>query len=80
MAAIIDHSNEVHPESATTYDVTAVSEDRQYVPLTASASYSAAVAIAQARSQDAHWSALLVKDARSGLIVATYVDGKRHPA
>jgi hypothetical protein len=60
-----------------TYDVTAVSEDGQYVPLAADAGISAAYEIAQARSQDAHWSEVQVKDSGTGELIAAYRAGRR---
>ena len=71
---IIDHSNrELAP---VTYDVTAVSNDGQRVPLIAGAVIYSATAIAQNRSRDAAWSAVEVREAGTGQVVATYADGE----
>lgn len=63
------------------YDVTAVSEDRQYVPIIADAPESVAQEVARRTSEHDAWSAVLVKDNdRGGVIAHTYVNGKRQPA
>jgi hypothetical protein len=58
-----------------TYDVTAVSHDDQRVPLTASTSYSTAHAIARPRSMDEAWGAVEIREADTGSVIATYIDG-----
>jgi hypothetical protein len=69
-----------HPERPTeTYDITAVSHEREHVPLVAGTTIYAANDIARARSGDDQWSAVLVKIARTGQITDTYVNGKRQP-
>ena len=67
------------------YDVTAISEARDYVPIAADVpELETAEQIARDLSSKpvrVRWSAVLVKDnGRGGLIVATYVDGKRQPS
>jgi hypothetical protein len=62
------------------FDVTGVSDDRQYVPLIADAPEDVAQEIAKRKSMQDGWSAVLVKDNdRGGLIAHTYVNGKRQP-
>lgn len=61
------------------YDVTGVSNDREYVPLLANVdTREHACNMAQDYSSLA-WSAVLVKIASSGQITDTYVNGKRQP-
>lgn len=59
----------------TTYDVTAVSHDGQYVPLIASADYSAAHEVACPRSADEEWARVEIREAQTRRVIFTYVDG-----
>jgi hypothetical protein len=75
---IIDHSK--REQAPVTFDVTAVSPDGQYVPLTAGTVIWTACEIAKARSRDAAWAAVQVRESRTGRIVATEVNGERQDA
>ena len=67
-----------------TYDVTGVTDQREYVPIAADVrGLEYAEGIARERSADKSvipWSAVYVKVARSGQIKATFVDGERQPS
>jgi hypothetical protein len=66
-----------HPDRPRfTYDVTAVSPDGQHVPLTAGSDISAASEIARARSRDAHWAEMQVRETSTGDLTARYRDGE----
>ena len=65
------------PNANATCDVTGVSKGRDYVPLAADKPREAAKNLAADYSSLADWSAVLVKNARTGLILDTYVAGKR---
>ena len=68
-----------------TYDVTAISHQRDYTPLAASvparpvAEEVARTASAAMFGDQTLWSAVQVKEAHTGQIVATYVAGVRQP-
>jgi hypothetical protein len=61
------------------YDVLAVSHDGQHVPLTAGASYSAAIEIARPRSMDEAWAMVQVRVSETGELIAVYVGGNDAP-
>ena len=61
------------------YDVTAVTTERDYVPLTADSELTAARFVARHASKDANYDAVLVKVASTGAITETYVNGERQP-
>ena len=67
-----------------TFDVTGVTDEREYMPIAAEVTgREYAEGIARERSADKSvipWSAVYVKVARSGLVVATYVNGERQPS
>jgi hypothetical protein len=62
-----------------TYDVTAISPDGERVPLTALTPHASATAIAKARSRDAHWNTVEVRESNTGNLVFTYADGLLRP-
>ena len=67
-----------------TYDVTGVTDQREYVPIAADvARLKDAEDIARVRSADRSmipWSAVQVKVARTRQVKATYVNGERQPS
>jgi hypothetical protein len=62
------------------YDVTAVTTERDYVPLTADSELTAARFVARYASKEARYDVVLIKVASTGATAETYVNGVRQAA
>lgn len=64
----------------TRYDVTGVTETRDYVPIATTTTKAQGEDLARRYSREPAFNVVYVKIARSGAILTTYVRGKRQPS